>query len=84
MEEEERDRAELGRSTQNLNLPTSVSRHTSVKFLESNSQGRKIEASDASLSINRKHPACNRSNEVYNVAEEEVVKEEEDIDDERE
>ena len=55
-----------------------------LNSLNQTAEGEKIEASDASLSRNRKLPACNRSNEVYNVAEEEVVKEEEDIDDERE
>ena len=41
---------------------------------------KKIEASEATLSRNRILPACYRSNGIYNVAEEEGVEEEEDID----
>lgn len=57
-------------------LRTSVNRHASVIFLEANNQGGGIEASEASLSRNRKFPACCRYIVVYNVAEEEVVEEE--------
>ena len=76
-------RGKLGDSAQNLDLPTSASRHASVKFLEAN-QGEKVEAFEESLSRNRKLPTYYGSNGVYGVAKEQVVEEEEGIDDEEE
>lgn len=54
-----------------------------LNFLKQTTKGKKVEASEASPSRNRKLPTFYRSNRVYNVAEEKV-EEEEDIDDEDE